>query len=350
MPKTTSKATAKSAARSASSLSRTARRKANALNLIRRALEDRDGVEEVGGPKSRVRSGKQITQTNATQLYRLNVEDLRDIPYDEERIDIPSKPYTGSKYLYEERDIERVAWKRHGGGPDEFQAYLDDLREKYTRNHPGKKARATTTTAATAGDKQLPSVTELAKQFKTKGQGDKWLWNVVQNQVLVDHPDDVPGEARLAMALEKLPEYPRRIAPPPGSSPSFEALKRVLKAAPTKLEKGVTNGQNIDREAGNPGSELFWSEEYFTRVYQALIDITKSHGIGRNGWEAARWLVYDKYSQWSGIQVGDETAEDGAYAWLQGRLPDNEKLKLGFYKGEPPSIWIEYNSRLPFVL
>jgi predicted secreted protein len=38
----------------------------------------------------------------------------------------------------------------------------------------------------------------------------------------------------------------------------------------------------------------FWSQDYFTRVYNALIDVIRAHGVGAEGWEAARWIVYDK--------------------------------------------------------
>jgi hypothetical protein len=37
-----------------------------------------------------------------------------------------------------------------------------------------------------------------------------------------------------------------------------------------------------------------WDRTYFEEVFQALIEVIKQHGVGGEGWESARWEVYDK--------------------------------------------------------
>jgi hypothetical protein len=111
---------------------------------------------------------------------------------------------------------------------------------------------------------------------------------------------DEPGrrDKSLVAALAHLPSYPSRNAPADPLPPSFVALNEVLAVAPEMWDHEFAgkNLENIrvDDIPAEQDTMYFWSQEYFTRVYQALIDVIEAHGTGPEGWAAARWLVYDK--------------------------------------------------------
>lgn len=103
---------------------------------------------------------------------------------------------------------------------------------------------------------------------------------------------------RLVAAFQQLPDYPPRTASPIQLSPPFQALKDLLSEAPVMGDHGlpIKNEQNtrVDDLPAEQDFRVFWSEEYFTRIYRALMDIIGAHGVGPDGWEAARWMVYDE--------------------------------------------------------
>lgn len=117
----------------------------------------------------------------------------------------------------------------------------------------------------------------------------------------------------------------------------------------------MRNSQNVRFDEFQNSGELeegeYWSEEYFSRVYRALMDIIEAHGVGSDGWAAARWMVYEEYAHWDGIKIASSGAVDNAYGWLQSRLPPGERPQLEFEMfpsdNAPPPIWEGYNAMLP---
>ncbi|PIL35027.1 hypothetical protein GSI_02814 [Ganoderma sinense ZZ0214-1] len=87
--------------------------------------------------ESKVPEDAVISKSMAFKQYRLKPEDLDGIPFDIKPGQLGGYPC--DRYLYNERDVERKAWERHGG-PEGFDAYLSVLRNRYnTRTRkPGK--------------------------------------------------------------------------------------------------------------------------------------------------------------------------------------------------------------------
>lgn len=136
-----------------------------------------------------------------------------------------------------------------------------------------------------------------------KAQGHDWLW--FQCLVASD-PDEYNFEGlppavwdrALTAAVQGLPDYPRRIPAPTTISPTFQALRTALAQAP----KMGTKGPDVLCQTYNypdMGESYYWSPSYFTRIFQALIDIIEAHGTGDEGWGSARWIVYDKVSDYT---------------------------------------------------
>ncbi|KAF5340380.1 hypothetical protein D9611_007851 [Ephemerocybe angulata] len=202
------------------------------------------------------------------------------------------------------------------------------------------------------------ALVDLRRRFNERNHGDQWLWDACNEHIFVAAKEGVwvrDLERWLNAALTKLPRYPRRISPPETPSPSFQALKDVLSKAPERGWGGFphNNEENArtDDSIGYPEDHAsFWSQEYFAKVYQALMDIIISHGTGPEGWGSARWLVYDQYRKWEGFSIDDDGVYDGAFDWLRGRLPNERKISLNFgldEKDKPPPIWATYNALLP---
>lgn len=95
-------------------------------------------------------------------------------------------------------------------------------------------------------------------------------------------------------AVRDLPAYPPRTSEPTPRSAAFEALHAALAEAPESGSEGPNLVIYEDCWPRLGEMHSYWSHDYITRIYQALIDIINAHGVGDDGWRAARWIVYDK--------------------------------------------------------
>lgn len=306
-----------------------------------------------------------ILKSDIRPLYRLNPEkDLDGLVSTEERRVSSIGQHLKTAYRYKEIEVERVAWRKYGG-PKGFEAHLKKLRERYEERYPNGKgfripdayhpdAQALAASAKSDVWVFTHEHLKLKNRFLARARGDKWLWHVCNLHIHSSGRSARKIEL-LECALRSLPVYPPRTAPPSELSSSFQKLKALLSEAPGVGMDGtpVKNEDNTIMETIAFPSDYgwYWSPEYLAKLYQALMAIIEEHGLGPDGWEAARWLVYDQYSQgWEGIKIGEETARDLAFGWLQPRLPDGEYPKLRFGisdDSKPPPIWIKYNALLP---
>ncbi|KZT40629.1 hypothetical protein SISSUDRAFT_1060113 [Sistotremastrum suecicum HHB10207 ss-3] len=87
--------------------------------------------------KSRIKPTKTINRTKAMALYRLHVEELPN-SYDIDYKPVSFARVTEAKtYLYLEVDVERAAWKKHGG-PEAFETYMNNLRTRHEETRKTK--------------------------------------------------------------------------------------------------------------------------------------------------------------------------------------------------------------------
>lgn len=58
------------------------------------------------------------------------------------------------------------------------------------------------------------------------------------------------------------------------------------------------NGAKIEGIVSDEGwdgsTTCQWSEKFTDRLFGALVAIIEAHGVGVDGWESARWEVYDR--------------------------------------------------------
>lgn len=338
---------------------------------------------------SRISATRMINKTNVKRLYRLNEADLARLPKPLEEITTRYDRKQGRHvpvimYLYYERDVERLAWELNGG-PEGFEARLEELRRKYHARYPNLEFPAPD--AYQPGYHNGPAViaipplppgrdryattsalVDLKRRMLEKSHGDEWLWKVC-NVTLFERLPMFQGlsnkshEKAMVAAVENLPSYPARTGSPQILSTSFTALKEVLSEAPIIVRSQFTgefvilNRHNIRTDETPFPLEIweFWSNEYFIKVFEALIRVIQEHGAGDCGWKAARWLVYDTYSQWDGIHIypdeaGQYTAEDHAFGWLQGRAPAGSRPRWEFEESganNPSQLAAVYNAMLP---
>ncbi|KAI0318568.1 hypothetical protein OF83DRAFT_932613 [Amylostereum chailletii] len=85
-------------------------------------------------PESDLSIHTTISAGYAKDWYRLNKVDLSVLEF--RVVDDPDRPKDyRPMHLYKACEVERQAWKKHGG-PAGWKWYLDNLREKYKKNHP----------------------------------------------------------------------------------------------------------------------------------------------------------------------------------------------------------------------
>ncbi|KAF6752820.1 hypothetical protein DFP72DRAFT_903707 [Ephemerocybe angulata] len=227
------------------------------------------------------------------------------------------------------RPVEWMAWRRHGG-PDGFQAYLDKLRKRYAKSHPGKefpvpRAYRPYVDILTP----TPELVALKGKYIQKAHGDEWLWDTCSVK-LFGHRNY--GKL-LVTAFRKLPSGLLGEAPEKGDYGGPKSTRRILARMSNRFPLEI---------------EFYWSHDYLSRIYRALMRIIKAHGTGSS---RALIFTYFKYRKWEGITIDGETVRDDAFGWLQGRLADEGKIQLNFgmfvRTHKPPPIWAQYNALLP---
>lgn len=67
--------------------------------------------------------------------------------------------------------------------------------------------------------------------------------------------------------------------------------------------EACTDGAKIEGMVSDEGwdgnTTCQWSEKFIDRLFEALVAVIEAHGVGVDGWESARWEVYDRVSPYS---------------------------------------------------
>ncbi|GJE94928.1 hypothetical protein PsYK624_111040 [Phanerochaete sordida] len=315
-----------------------------------------------------------INKTAARRLYRLTPEDLDGLSTKivEKVATIKGRKEIVLMTLYNEREVERRAWTRHGS-PDAFEAYLTKLKTRYHANaktkdkpfplpfpynhlacpHDPRIAALPRPPPLVDPDDAwclTPALVRLRPRFAP------WLWRACNTRL------DAVGasaytferhglsyaqrEAALKRAVEDLvPVYPARPDGGLPSSPSVEMLREVLRGAPRSAgDEDLEVHEQFDGDV-----TYYWGDAYTARLFEALVGVIEEHGLGAEGWETVRWEVYDKYCDcFSGITYDEREVQwhDHAFAWLCGRL-DHASDVLSTRRCEYSEAGRRYNDMLP---
>lgn len=150
-------------------------------------------------------------------------------------------------------------------------------------------------------DDPRPVIAALREQLKAKAGQCDWLWNscvdLYRDLYGWDYYPETYQVAFLEAAISLLPNYSPRSFPSDATleTASFRSLVGILDEAP-EIEWGPADESKPNLAYwcnGFSGEEYYeWTDEYFSRVFQGLVDVVNEHGLG--GWECARWMVYDK--------------------------------------------------------
>lgn len=137
-------------------------------------------------------------------------------------------------------------------------------------------------------------------------EGDGWLWAAIDKAInaCIDHGNetmwdavDIRGATRETLVKAALRDfaYPKRPTAAPPTSSSFRALGAILEQAPVH-DGGFEEspGLEIYEDFRSGDRDVSWASSYKDNVYAHLIQVVREHGL--DGWEHARWLVYDQVS------------------------------------------------------
>lgn len=117
--------------------------------------------------------------------------------------------------------------------------------------------------------------------------------------IIQGHMSFLPRDVlyHVVYVLEKLPKYPQRTPAPAWLSPAFLTLKGVLARAPC-IQGLHGYGSPYLHILEDEEHRLYftWTEAFVNDVALALISVVYIHGLGDEGWKAARWMVYDAVS------------------------------------------------------
>jgi hypothetical protein len=141
--------------------------------------------------------------------------------------------------------------------------------------------------------------------------GSEWLWKRCNEALDPTDPcsmdmKDTDRARVLGLALDNprwgvLIPYPLRPSESLASSESVDKLRAILARAPRIPRDGDWEDEvdGLDRyETWHPEWDIWydWGGTYYDEVFQAQIEVIKQNGVGRQGWESARWEVYDTVS------------------------------------------------------
>ncbi|PIL34994.1 hypothetical protein GSI_02781 [Ganoderma sinense ZZ0214-1] len=358
-------------------------------------------VGEATWRASRVPEDARISKTLALQEYRLKPRDLDGLVFTKKRVIVSG--YRHDMFLYNEREVERRAWERHGG-PEAFDAYLEKLRKRHVAkkgttsrfvqpaSYDPEGARAT---RACYRDRDMtpennpmciyPNVVPpwesydeaavSAERARIQEAMPPWLWEactrsvdeLYKAQIIYGWLENALSEGgrwdelspmRAALTVTSL--YPARPSEPLLSSPSVDRLRAVLANAARVPEVGSGYGKPVD---GLEDLQMHfpdfvqwydWSAAYLERVFTAILGVIEEHGVGAEGWESVRWEVYDKAgfrvdyveSLRDGMKYDPEngTWSDRAAQWLDSQLVGSDLYSSCRGKCDSGR---DFNARLP---
>lgn len=211
-----------------------------------------------------------------------------------------------------------IALSLQGDVPGAFQTFannsrcsLSKLQKTFEANarHRGMLFKRPSFYASnfTAGPSQSNAPPTLDPLFSLSAKFPPWIWSACNNALHSLERDPENGirfstasrQACLNFALKQLPTYPPRPSVTLHSSPTLERLRSLLAEAPSrnspKGKDGYPQGLWLD-ETDHIDGETFWewTKSYTDRIFGALIALIEERGVGEDGWESARWEVYDK--------------------------------------------------------
>ncbi|KAF9482622.1 hypothetical protein BDN70DRAFT_929869 [Pholiota conissans] len=293
-----------------------------------------------------------ISKTNAMRDYRLTKDEMEKLTHvtDETVKKIKHVDQLMPMYLYNEVEVELLAWKKRGG-PEMFEKFLQDQMTKfYTKNgtSSAKEFHKPSSYHLPNDPALLPRITRLLPppdtdpspetstpkllkiKAKMEAKNQKWLWDAMNEHIARNQARDMSDDCihheilskgerdeLMTYALNHLRYPPRPTSSPPSGSASFGALVDLLdKAASTEGRSLYETYEDIDvDEDPIEGFPSFsWKYSYMIDVYDHL-DAVKNE-YGQNGWERARWLVYDKYVECGlGGLWYEKQREDGRLVW-----------------------------------
>ncbi|KAF7972825.1 hypothetical protein HWV62_16918 [Athelia sp. TMB] len=250
---------------------------------------------------------QQITAGRARARYRLRPSDLKDLRKDFHPVQVEDKEYIS--HLYNEREVERVAWTKHGS-PEGWDAYLQKLRVRHDNATRKNKKRFCEPSHNDPGVYSMsaisqslhPDVAHLKSRFP-----QRWIFSACwEHQKSREYDHGFWAKELLQLALSTISKgglsYPHRppntLLPP---SSSVNQLRDVLNRAPRPPECGYGDAppgmRSWEENFPNQGDvHWYWASAYLDEVNKALIAVIKEHGVGKAGWSTARWEVYDKVS------------------------------------------------------
>ncbi|KZT40631.1 hypothetical protein SISSUDRAFT_1043961 [Sistotremastrum suecicum HHB10207 ss-3] len=295
--------------------------------------------------KSRLDPGREIGKTDAKDCYYITENELPEC-VGTRPVNISSRVVT--KYLYREIEVERAAWRKHGG-PEAFEALLDSKHTKELARPTKKGFKAPEQYWTKYGMSQASNIPP------TRPPGfPEWLWTACNNHLdrriaeleppecymLEDMRGDLLRGARAFIQQERYPTRPPRLS----DSPSVSNLRAVLRQAPTLI--GKTDKEKKAQFFSFPGIthegedwiEYYWKKEYLTELFDALIGVLEEQP--EEGWKAVRWEVYDRFQECGlgGIHFqesasGKITWSDDASFWLKGYMDASSNRFLDTYLG-----------------
>ncbi|GJE94926.1 hypothetical protein PsYK624_111020 [Phanerochaete sordida] len=326
-------------------------------------------VDESTWRPSQVSASSTITKTAAMSLYRLKEADLAALPAQQTAtmVTMAGRKEVRPMYLYKERDVERQAWRKHTC-PEGFEAYLNTLRGRFEvkPTNRGKPFPAPSAyTSASVSIRTLPPAPALRDPddawvvtpglHALRPRFPRWLWRACNARLdrVGDHEynfgprgvSHAQREAAMRAALATLAaRYPPRAEEPLAPSPAADKLRQVLERAPKDPKD---EGMDEWEDGFSGETDYFWGDGYLGELFQALIDVIEAHGI--EGWEKARWEVYDKYAScFRGVSYDEreDTWYDHAFAWLCGWL-EHRPSCLSTRRCEYSEVGRRYNDMLP---
>ncbi|TFK85963.1 hypothetical protein K466DRAFT_664103 [Polyporus arcularius HHB13444] len=322
--------------------------------------------------------GRTITKSDVRTQYRFTKPaDVAGIPFQIKRRTVPGQL---DMQLYQERDIERRAWERHGG-PEGFEAYLKKLYQRHLNSEHrdreftqprhysfGRQTTSVVQARISSAYKRLDNTVSRIKKVM-----QPWLFEAVKDALdrndALDYeyaacygPNDSPcrQESSYLHAETFAKTYPSRPAQPLPPSSSVDAVRAVLADAATPPRRSSDSewGRDLDglefHSSSWPEPEEWyeWSPDYYERLFSVLIRVIEEHGIGDDGWKGIRWEVYDKYAETFNKRISydahEKQWEDDAAHWLDGRFT-TEGITLDFTNRRCCPAGLRYNSMLPYL-
>jgi len=199
-------------------------------------------------------------------------------------------------------------------------------------------------------DSNTPSKPQTHANLKSKFP--PWLWKACNDVIAGYHSEDDEmygpsqsyanreREQRLATAVRSkfVSRFPERTETPLPPSPHIDNLRKILAQAPNRknlrdedIYKGggyedsvrEVEGIEISTNSFPEGAVSFdWSEEYKTKILEAMEEIIKHHG--EDYWKVLRWEIHDTFAACvAGLEYCNDRRDkywvDHAEYWLRDR-------------------------------